>query len=107
MSYIHPGGLSSFFNPLPRHSTLRFPVYKTLVELASSNDELYILQVSRSDVESWLKEYTGKRRIPEDTSRRVLKSESAVRPISSFPVCAYSTIHFLNRAETWPITANP
>ena len=57
MSYIHPGSLSSLFNTLPRHSALRFPVYKTLVELASSNDELYVLQVSRIDVENWLKEW--------------------------------------------------
>ena len=57
MSYIHPGSLSSLFNTLPRHSALRLPVYKTLVELASLNDELYVLQVSRSDVENWLKEW--------------------------------------------------
>lgn len=49
--------LSSLFNTLPRHSALRLPVYKTLLELASSNDELHVLQVSRGDVENWLKEW--------------------------------------------------
>jgi len=57
MSHIHPQSLSSLFNTLPRHSALRLPVYRTLLELASSNDELHVLQVSRSDVENWLKEW--------------------------------------------------
>lgn len=55
--HIHSRSLSSLFNTLPRHSALRLPVYKTLLELASSNDELHVLQVSRSDVENWLKEW--------------------------------------------------
>ncbi|KAF8462486.1 PCI-domain-containing protein [Russula ochroleuca] len=49
--------LSNLFNTLPRQSALRFPVHTALLELASSNDELQMLQVSRSDVEKWLKEW--------------------------------------------------
>jgi len=56
-AHIYPESLSCLFNTLPRHSALRLPVYKTLLELASSNDELNVLQVSRSDVEKWLKEW--------------------------------------------------
>ncbi|KAH9971432.1 PCI-domain-containing protein [Lactifluus volemus] len=49
--------LSNFFNTLPRQSALRLPVYKALLDLASSNDELQALQVSRADVERWLQEW--------------------------------------------------
>ncbi|KAH9983835.1 PCI-domain-containing protein [Russula vinacea] len=49
--------LSNLFNTVPRQSALRLPVYTALLELASSNDELHVLQVSRSDVEKWLKEW--------------------------------------------------
>ena len=49
--------LSNLFNTLPRESALRPPVYKALLEVASSNDELHVLQVSRGDVEKWLKEW--------------------------------------------------
>jgi translation initiation factor 3 subunit M len=49
--------LSNLFNTLPRQSALRLPVHKALLELASSNDELQVVQVSRSDVEKWLKEW--------------------------------------------------
>ncbi|KAI0294537.1 PCI-domain-containing protein [Russula brevipes] len=49
--------LSNLFNTLPRQSALRPPVYTTLLQLASSNDELHVLQVSRADVEKWLKEW--------------------------------------------------
>ncbi len=45
------------FNTLPRPSALRPLVYKVLLELASSNDELQVLQVSRADVDKWLKEW--------------------------------------------------
>jgi translation initiation factor 3 subunit M len=49
--------LSNLFNTLPRPSALRLLVYKVLLELASSNDELQVLQVSRAGVEKWLKEW--------------------------------------------------
>ncbi|KAH8989688.1 PCI-domain-containing protein [Lactarius akahatsu] len=49
--------LTNFFNTLPRQSALRLPVYNALLDLASSNDELHVLQVSRTDVEQWIKEW--------------------------------------------------
>ena len=52
-----PKSLSNLFNTLPRESALRPSVYKALFELASSNDELHVLQVSRAEVEKWLKEW--------------------------------------------------
>ncbi|KAI0751139.1 PCI-domain-containing protein [Daedaleopsis nitida] len=49
--------LSNLFNAIPRQSALRLPVYKTLLELASANDELDILGLSRSEVEKWLSDW--------------------------------------------------
>ena len=55
--FIQPKSLTNFFNTLPRESTLRLPVYNALLDLASTNDELQVLQVSRADVEKWIKEW--------------------------------------------------
>ena len=49
--------MSNLFNAIPRPSALRLPVYKTLLELASGNDELDTLGLSQSDVEKWLSEW--------------------------------------------------
>ncbi|KAF8263947.1 hypothetical protein EI94DRAFT_1772790 [Lactarius quietus] len=49
--------LTNFFNTLLRESSLRLPVYYALLDLASTNDELHVLQVSRADVEKWIKEW--------------------------------------------------
>lgn len=49
--------LTNFFNTLPRESALRLPIYNALLDNASTNDELHVLQVSRTDVEKWLKEW--------------------------------------------------
>jgi translation initiation factor 3 subunit M len=57
MSISTPQSLSNLFNTLPRQSALRLPTYTALLKLASSNDELHVLQISRSDVEKWLKEW--------------------------------------------------
>ncbi|KAG7097359.1 hypothetical protein E1B28_004710 [Marasmius oreades] len=48
--------LSNLFNALPRTSPLRLSVYQTLLDIATSNDELDFLQLSRADVEYWLEE---------------------------------------------------
>ncbi|KAL4247025.1 translation initiation factor 3 subunit M [Abortiporus biennis] len=48
---------SNLFNTIPRHSGLRFVVHKCLVEIASSNDELEQLQLTRADVDKWLSEW--------------------------------------------------
>ncbi|KAJ6616235.1 PCI domain-containing protein [Mycena sp. CBHHK59/15] len=49
--------LSNLFNAIPRKSPLRLSVYTTLLDLATSNDELDALQLSRLDVEKWLREW--------------------------------------------------
>ena len=36
---------------------MRLPVYKTLLELASANDEIDVLGLSQSEVEKWLSEW--------------------------------------------------
>ncbi len=48
--------MPNFFNMLLRQSALRLPVYNTLLDLASTNDELHELQVSHADIEKSLKE---------------------------------------------------
>ncbi|KAF7332451.1 Eukaryotic translation initiation factor 3 subunit M [Mycena kentingensis (nom. inval.)] len=49
--------LSNLFNALPRKSPLRIVVYKTLLDLAIANEELDALQLTRTDVEKWLREW--------------------------------------------------
>ncbi|ETW83622.1 hypothetical protein HETIRDRAFT_116256 [Heterobasidion irregulare TC 32-1] len=49
--------LSNLFNALPRSSSLRLPVYTSIIELASANDELEVLQLSQADTEKWLQEW--------------------------------------------------
>ncbi|KZT71501.1 PCI-domain-containing protein [Daedalea quercina L-15889] len=49
--------LSNLFNALPRRSSHRLLVYKTLLRLASENEELELLSLSRSDVEKWTQEW--------------------------------------------------
>ncbi|KAF7302070.1 Eukaryotic translation initiation factor 3 subunit M [Mycena indigotica] len=49
--------LSNLFNALPRKSPLRLTVYSTLLELAIANEELDALQLTRTDVEKWLREW--------------------------------------------------
>jgi hypothetical protein len=54
---IMPCRLSNLFNAIPRTSSLRLVVYNTLLDLATANDELEVLQLSRGDVEKWLTEW--------------------------------------------------
>jgi translation initiation factor 3 subunit M len=49
--------LSNLFNAIPRTSSLRLVVYNTLLDLATANNELEVLQLSRGDVEKWLSEW--------------------------------------------------
>ncbi|OBZ70215.1 Eukaryotic translation initiation factor 3 subunit M [Grifola frondosa] len=49
--------LSNLFNAIPRRSGLRLLVYKTLLQIASENDELELLGLSDTDVENWLQEW--------------------------------------------------
>ncbi|KAI0309588.1 PCI-domain-containing protein [Amylostereum chailletii] len=49
--------LTNLFNALPRSSPLRLTVYRSLLDLASANDELAVLRLSRLDAERWLQEW--------------------------------------------------
>ncbi|KAF8638604.1 hypothetical protein AX17_002145 [Amanita inopinata Kibby_2008] len=49
--------LSNLFNAIPRFSSLRLPVYVTILDLASVNGEIEVLKLSRADVERWLSEW--------------------------------------------------
>lgn len=49
--------LSNLFNAIPRQSGLRLPVYKTLLDLASANDEIDILGIDQAEVDKWLSEW--------------------------------------------------
>lgn len=49
--------LSNLFNASPRKSCLRLPVYRTLLQIATANDDLELLQLSRDGVEKWLTEW--------------------------------------------------
>lgn len=49
--------LSNLFNALPNRSTLRPRAYKALLDLATENGELEVLQLKSSDLEKWLDEW--------------------------------------------------
>ncbi|KAL7282660.1 hypothetical protein ACG7TL_004133 [Trametes sanguinea] len=49
--------LATLFNSIPRRSPLRFAVYQTLLEFASSNDDLELLGISQTEVDKWLSEW--------------------------------------------------
>ncbi|KAF8897764.1 hypothetical protein BD779DRAFT_1608279 [Infundibulicybe gibba] len=49
--------LSNLFNALPRSSPSRLTVYKTLLDIATTNDEVEVLQISRAEIEKWLSEW--------------------------------------------------
>lgn len=57
--------LSNLFNALPRNSSLRLSVYKTILQIAVADDSINILHLSRSDVEKWTNEWDIS---PEDKS---------------------------------------
>jgi len=48
---------SDLFDTLPRQSILLLPVYKTLLEITSSNDRLHMLQASHVDTKKSFKEW--------------------------------------------------
>jgi translation initiation factor 3 subunit M len=49
--------LSFLFNSIPQKSGLRLTVFNVLLTLASSRDELEVLQISRPEVEKWIKDW--------------------------------------------------
>lgn len=49
--------VSNLFNTIPRNSPLRLTVYQTLLQIATSKDELAVLELTKSDVETWLSEW--------------------------------------------------
>ncbi|PPQ92379.1 hypothetical protein CVT25_008729 [Psilocybe cyanescens] len=49
--------LSNLFNSLPKTSPLRLSVYQTLLQIATSKDNLNVLELTKSDVQKWLSEW--------------------------------------------------
>ena len=47
----------NLFNSIPRNSPLRLTVYRILLQIASSKDELAVLELTKTDVEKWLSEW--------------------------------------------------
>ena len=62
--------VSNLFNTLPRSSPLRLTVYQTLLQIATSKDELDVLELTKSDVEKWLSEWE----VSEEEKASFLKS---------------------------------
>jgi len=62
--------VSNLFNTIPRNSPLRLTVYQTLLQFATSKDELDALELTKSDVENWLSEWE----ISEEEKASFLKS---------------------------------
>ncbi|KAJ7591436.1 PCI domain-containing protein [Mycena floridula] len=49
--------LSNLFNAIPMNSPLRLAVYRTLLDVATAQNGLDVLQLSRAGVEKWLQEW--------------------------------------------------
>ncbi|KAK7049708.1 hypothetical protein VNI00_005739 [Paramarasmius palmivorus] len=49
--------LSNLFNAVPRTSSLRLTVYRTLLDTAASHEDIDSLNLSRADVGKWLEEW--------------------------------------------------
>ena len=81
--------LSNLFNALPNRSTLRPRVYKTLLDLATENSELEVLQIKTSDVEKWLDEWD----VSADEKSEILKSIS-----EAFAKVGQECVHFFSIA---------
>ncbi|PCH40893.1 PCI-domain-containing protein [Wolfiporia cocos MD-104 SS10] len=77
--------LSNIFNALPRRSSLRLLVYKTLLELASAHDELELLGLSRVDVEKWLSEWD----VSQEEKSAFLQSIASAYTTCGQPEAAY------------------
>lgn len=69
ISYHFPS-ISNLFNAIPRNSPLRLTVYQTLLQIATSKDELDVLELTKSDVEKWLSEWE----VSEEEKASFLKS---------------------------------
>ncbi|CCM00434.1 uncharacterized protein FIBRA_02466 [Fibroporia radiculosa] len=92
--------LSNFFNTLPRPSSLRLLVYRTLLEIASAHDELGSLNLSRTEVEKWLQEW--------DVSSEE-KSAFLQHVAASFSKCGCSEIsyeYFLSYVRSLPSSSS-
>ncbi|TFK55641.1 PCI-domain-containing protein [Heliocybe sulcata] len=78
--------LSNLFNALPRQSPRRLSVYRALLDIATTNDELEVLQISPGDVERWMQEWD----VPAEEKSQFLKSISDAFSKSGQPATAYS-----------------
>ena len=71
------------FNALPRQSKLRLTVYKTLLQLASDQEELEILGLDRAEVEKWVHEWD----VPSEDKSNFLQLVAA-----AFAKCGQSCV---------------
>jgi translation initiation factor 3 subunit M len=78
--------LSNLYNTLPRQSPLRLNAYQALLNLASSNDELEVLQIEKSDIGRWIDEWD----ITSEEKRAFLKSLSDAYEKAGEQEIAYS-----------------
>lgn len=53
----HLFSVSNLFNTVPRKSPLRLTIYQTLLQIATSKDELAVLELTKPDVHKWLSEW--------------------------------------------------
>ncbi|GLB34138.1 putative component of the eukaryotic translation initiation factor 3 (eIF-3) complex [Lyophyllum shimeji] len=77
--------LANLFNAMERTSSLRPVVYTALVQMASSNGDLDVLQITRVNVEKWLSEWN----ISDLDKATFLKTISGAYETMSQPEKAY------------------
>ncbi|PPQ68277.1 hypothetical protein CVT26_006193 [Gymnopilus dilepis] len=77
--------ISNLFNATPRNSPLRLLIYQTILDLATSRDELDVLELSKSNVEKWLSEWD----ITEEEKASFLKSIVDAYSKADEPTTAY------------------
>lgn len=92
--------LSNLFNAIPQTSSLRLAIYNTLLDLATANGELEVLQLSRADVEKWLSEWE----ITPDEKSAFLKRIVDAYQKAAQPAIAYE--FSLSYARSLPSTSS-
>ncbi|KDR84042.1 hypothetical protein GALMADRAFT_236648 [Galerina marginata CBS 339.88] len=77
--------VSNLFNTIPRTSPLRLAVYQTLLQIATSKNELNVLELTKPDIEKWLSEWE----ISDEEKSTFLKSIVDAYVQADEPTIAY------------------
>ncbi|KAI9444367.1 hypothetical protein BJY52DRAFT_1194425 [Lactarius psammicola] len=83
-------------------------IYNALLDLASTNDELHVVQVSRTDVDKWLKEW---KRAPSQSASSTSFLKLETRPtttslaLSNQTIFDFDTLDAVLTAQTHPLFA--